>query len=117
MADASRSSIDIANQHTEAISNSMKLERSIRQLETKTRIAEYDYAIAQDELKATLIELKAPSGSTPRTPKEEQNAKMQERQKYLDLLDARMQLSKAKVSVMRQTDQLDSWLHSLQSRP
>jgi hypothetical protein len=36
---------------------------------------------------------------------------MQERQKYLDLLDARMQSSKARVSLLRQIRQLD-WIHS-----
>ena len=37
---------------------------------------------------------------------------MQERQKYLDLLDARLQLSKARVSLLRQTGQLDRWANS-----
>ena len=38
------------------------------------------------------------------------NAKIQERQKYVDLLDARLQLRDANISLMRQTGELDGWI-------
>jgi hypothetical protein len=76
-------------------------------------MAELDFSIAQDELKSTTIQLRGAAASPPLTPKEEQNAKIEERQKYLDLLDARLQLNKAKVSLLRQTGQLDRWVHLL----
>jgi hypothetical protein len=38
---------------------------------------------------------------------------MQAQAKLLDLLDARLQIQKVKVSLLRQTGELDQWLHAL----
>jgi outer membrane protein TolC len=111
--DAARSALDVANQRAEETVNLGKMQRSIRQVEISAELAQLDYGIAQDELKSATIEQHASSGAAPLTPKEEQNAHLQERQKYLDLLNTRLQLNKAKVSLLRQTRKLDPWLHSL----
>jgi muconolactone delta-isomerase len=47
------------------------------------------------------------------TAKDEQNARLQERAKFVDLLDAAGQLRKAQISLMRQGNTLDDWLASL----
>jgi outer membrane protein TolC len=112
-ADAARAQIDATNQRAEEFANSIKMERSVKMIETREQITELDYSIAEDELKSTVIQLHDPAGSPPLTPKEEQNARIQERQKFLDLLDARLQLSKAKITLLRQTGQLDTWVHAL----
>ena len=112
-ADAARARIDAGNQQSEQVASGTKMRRSVKMIATRAQIAELDYSIAQDELKSTMIQLHDPAGSPPLTPKEEQNAKIQERQKYLDMLDARLQLSKAKITLLRQTGQLDGWLQTL----
>jgi outer membrane protein TolC len=112
MEDATRSQIDTRNQRAEFATGRMKMQRSVRLIATREKLAELDFTIAQDELKSTDIQLHGSSSSPPLTPKEEQQAKIQERQKYLDLLDSQMQLSKARISLLRQTGQLDGWLHS-----
>ena len=112
MEDAARAQIDTRNQRAEETANRLKMQRSVRLIATREKLAELDLAIAQDELKSTEIQLHGSSASPPLTPKEEQQAKIQERQKYLDLLDARMQLNKARISMLRQTGQLDTWLQS-----
>lgn len=113
MADAMRSQIDMENQRSEEAANRLKMRRSVRLIETRAKMAELDLTIAQDELKAVGIQLHGGSGSPPLTPKEEQQAHIQERQKYIDLLDAQMQLSKARISLLRQTGQLDGWIQGL----
>jgi outer membrane protein TolC len=113
LAEAARSLIDVRSQGAEEIAECIKLQRSVRQVAVRVEMAELDYSIAQDELKSTTIQLHSAAGSPPLTPKEEENAKLQERQKYLDLLEARLQLNKAKVSLLRKTGQLDGWVHSL----
>lgn len=115
MANAARAQIDARNQRLEGSEDRLKLRRSVTIVATRVQIAEVDYAIAQDELKSTSIQVHGAGGSTPLTPKDEQNAKVQERQKYLEMLDARLQLSKAKISLMRQSGQLDGWVRSLAS--
>lgn len=110
MADAVRAKIDLENQTSEETANRLKMRRSLRLIETRAKLAELDLTIAQDELKSVMIQLHGVSGAAPLTPKEEQQAHIQERQKYIDLLDARLQLNKARVSLLRQTGQLDSWI-------
>jgi hypothetical protein len=56
-----------------------------------------------------------PSRFLPLTPMVEQNAHLQERQRYLDVLDAELQLQKAQISFLRQTGILNEWLKSLMS--
>ncbi len=52
------------------------------------------------------------------TPKDEQNARIQERQRYLDLLDADFQLRESQINLLQQTGQLEDWLKSAaQSQP
>jgi len=110
--EAARSQMDLAKQRAEEAANRAKMQRSVRLIATRAKIAELDLVIAQDELKSTEIRLHGSSSSPPPTPKEEQQAKLQERQKYIDVLDARMQLNKARISLLRQTGQLDVWIHS-----
>jgi outer membrane protein TolC len=112
-ADAARTQIDVSNQRAGEVANRAKLQHSVREAAVRAELAELDFGIAEDELKSITIELHGSPGSPPLTPKEEQNAKIQERQKYLDMLDARLQLNKAKVSLLRQTGELDGWVHSL----
>ena len=75
------------------------------------------FAIARDELKSVTVQLHGSSASPPLTPKEEEQSKIQELEKYMDLLGARLQLSKARVSLLRQTGQLDPWLRSQEASP
>jgi hypothetical protein len=83
-----------------------------RKAETRPKKAEIDYEIAEKELEAATIQQHAMlDGSAPLTPKEEQSTALQERAKYLDLLDAHLQVSKAKISLLRGTGELDAWLH------
>jgi hypothetical protein len=44
------------------------------------------------------------------TPKDEQYAHIQERQRDLDVLDAELQLQEAQISLLRQTGKLNEWL-------
>jgi hypothetical protein len=44
---------------------------------------------------------------------DEQNARIQERQRFIDLVDATYQLRDAQLSLLRQTGQLETWLQSV----
>ena len=50
------------------------------------------------------------------TPKDEQNARLQERARAIDLLEAEFQLNQAQVSLLRQTGQLDGWLKNVEAQ-
>lgn len=68
-------------------------------------------SIAQDELK-TYDRAEGGGGGRLMTPEDEQNARIRE-QKYLDLLDAKLEALKAQVSLLCQTGQFSAWLQSL----
>jgi outer membrane protein TolC len=121
MIDALHASADLQAQRSQQAQNLRKLQRSVRMMEIKAEMAKLDYQIAKEELSSTITQLHSPSGNPPLTPKEEQNARMQAQAKLLDLLDAHLQIQKAKITLLRQAGELDQWLHasviSFQTQP
>jgi outer membrane protein TolC len=92
-----------------------KLQHASAELATRAELASFDQQIAQQQLDAVLVQLQAGNGNpsaAPLTPKDEQNARIQERQRYLELLDARSKLSETQIQLLRLTGQLEDWLKS-----
>ncbi|HEV2620026.1 MAG TPA: hypothetical protein VGU23_08840, partial [Acidobacteriaceae bacterium] len=50
-------------------------------------------------------------------PKDEQRARIAERDKYLAVLDANYQLRQAQIQLLRQTGDLESWLKASTPTP
>jgi outer membrane protein TolC len=113
LAEASRVAHQLEALQDEQRENRLKLQHSIAELVKKSELAELDQGIAQDELKTVMIELKGGRGGRLMTPEDEQNAHIRERQRSLDLLDSKLEVLKAQVSLLRQTGQLGTWLESL----
>ncbi len=92
-----------------------KLRRSVAELQARSEVAGYDRDIAKEQLNAVLAQLSADSSSasaTQMTPKDEQNARLGERQRYADYLTAQQDLEQDEISLLRQTGQLESWLQT-----
>ncbi len=115
-ADALRAEHDADAQRDLFTEGRARLKRSMLELATRAEIARLDQQFAEQQLDILAIQLKAPS-AVPTTPKEEQNAHITEREKFLALLDARFQLKQAQISLLRQTGGLDRWLTSLLHAP
>jgi len=119
-AEASRAYFESEVQRDQFLEGRKKLRRSAVELEKRSRLAEIDQNIAQEQLKAVLAQLSADSGSSSgqqMSPEDEQNARLKEGQQTIDLLNAQFQLSQAKVNLLRQTGQLESWLKSASTLP
>jgi len=119
-AEASRAYFESEVQRDQFLEGRKKLRRSAVELEKRSRLAEIDQNIAQEQLKAVLAQLSADSGSSSgqqMSPEDEQNARLKECQQTIDLLNAQFQLSQAKVNLLRQTGQLESWLKSASTLP
>jgi outer membrane protein TolC len=97
-----------------------KLKRSTEELALRSDVAQLDFELARQQVQTVLLQLNNgtgdPAGPQP-TPKDEQNARLQERQKFVDLLDAQMDLQKAQVQLMRQNGTLDDWLRVAVATP
>ncbi len=89
-----------------------KLQNSTAELALRSQLARDDQEIAHDQLEALQVQLDAAAstGATPANPKDQLNAQLQERQKYLDVLNADLQLQQTQVNLLRQTEGLGSWI-------
>jgi outer membrane protein TolC len=93
----------------------LKLQHAATELAAQGDLAAVDQQIAQEDLDTTRIQLQmgTAGGGPPMTPKEEQNARITERQRYLDLLDAKVKLMQTQINLLRQTGELEQWLKAV----
>jgi len=99
-----------------ARSGQAKLRGSLALLEAQAEVAQLDEELARQQLDALTLQLNqsATSSSGPQmTPKDEQNARIAERAKYLAYLDADFQLKQAQISLLRQSGGIDAWVKQL----
>ncbi len=96
-----------------------KLRRSTEELALRSEVAQLDLELAKQQVQTILLQLNNGGGDAAAqlTPKDEQNARLQERQKFVDLLDAQMDLQKAEVQLLRQNGELDDWLRQAVAAP
>jgi len=119
-ADARHSRFEAEDQRNQFLEGRFKLRHSLDELAARSDLAEIDRDLAQEQLKAVLIQLQAESGSSPGpqlNPKDEQNARLQQAAKTVDLLNTQFELHQAQVNLMRQTGTLDAWLKNAMNAP
>jgi outer membrane protein TolC len=99
------------------------LTSSLRELDAQAEVASLKQQIANAQLKTVLTQLESGNGASAgpnaqpqTTPKSEQLARIDERQKYQQALDASLDLAKARLSLLRALGHIDDWLHELHTR-
>jgi outer membrane protein TolC len=83
------------------------------ELSTRAEIASLDQQLAQQQLEVLLVQLKAGSGnlSGPQmNPKDEQTARIAEREKFVAFLNATFEARQAAIGLMRATGELEAWI-------
>jgi outer membrane protein TolC len=93
----------------------LKLQHSTAELAARADLASLDRDLAQQQLDVILVQLQSGSGSSSGpllTPKDEESARIQEEQRYIEMLDAEFQLRQTRVQLLRQTGELDGWLNA-----
>ncbi|NYF79875.1 TolC family protein [Granulicella arctica] len=103
-------------QRDQFLDGKLKLEHASAELGARAEVAELDQQLAQQQLEAMTIQLQEGTGNTSgrqMSPKDEQNARISERQKFLSVLDTTLQMRQAQINLLRQTGQLEPWLKSL----
>jgi hypothetical protein len=92
-------------------------------LDTVAEIASLKQQIAGEQLKTVQTELQvgngagsSPGGPAQLTPKAEELARIDERQKYAEALDAGFDLAKARLGLLRALGHMEDWLHELHSK-
>jgi outer membrane protein TolC len=96
---------------------------NLRELDALAEVASLKQQIADTQLKTVLTQLEigngAETGPNPQpqlTPKAEQLARIDERQKYQDALDASLDLSKARLNLLRALGHMEDWLNELHAK-
>jgi outer membrane protein TolC len=96
---------------------------NLRELDSQAEIASLKQQIANAQLKSVLAQLELGNGSgtgpgaTPQTsPKTEQLARIDERQDYVDAQDAGLDLSKARLNLLRALGHMEDWLNELHGK-
>jgi outer membrane protein TolC len=91
------------------------------ELFTRAEIASLDQQLAQQQLEVLLVQLKAGSGnlSGPQmSPKDEQTARIAEREKFVAVLNANFEAQQAQINLLRATGELESWIATaVQAQP
>jgi outer membrane protein TolC len=93
----------------------LALRHNIEELKAQRRIAELKSELAGEQLESIQAQLQNGGGSpnAPRpSPKDEQLAHIQERERYQDALDAAFQVTSVELNLMRSIGDLQGWVHS-----
>ena len=122
-ADALRAKVEAEQAQRQNDVQIATLSSSLRELDARAEIASLKQQIAGEQLKAVLTQMELGTGAgvgpgTPPqvTPKAEQLARIDERQKIQDALEAGFDLSKARLGLLRALGHMDDWLNELKSK-
>jgi outer membrane protein TolC len=122
-ADALRAKVEAEQAQRQNDVRIAELTGNLGELDTLAEVASLKQQIADEQLKAVLsqLELGNGAGSGPGaqpqlSPKAEQLARIDERQKYQDALDARLALAKARLGLLRALGHMQDWLGELHQK-
>ncbi len=122
-ADALRATVEAEQAQRQNEVQIAELTGSLRELDTLAEIASLKQQIASAQLQAVLAQMElgngagaGPSAQPQMTPKAEQLARIDERQKFQDSLDAGFDLSKARLSLLRALGHMEDWLQELHAK-
>lgn len=91
------------------------LRGSVQELNAQQRVAELQSEIAEVQLQTVEQELDngaGQPGTKPVTPEQAEQAHIEEREKYIDKLDASLQLMRAQLSLLQLTGGIENWVQS-----
>jgi outer membrane protein TolC len=89
----------------------LQLQKSLAELAAQEQVAELQNELAQDQLDAitTQLRLGGNPGGAPPLPKDEQAAHISERGRFVDTLEARYQLTQARLTLLRSMGRIEDW--------
>jgi outer membrane protein TolC len=91
----------------------LRARHTAAELSARAEIATLDQQLAQQQLDIMLVQLKSGTGnlSGPQmSPKDEQTARITEREKFVTLLNANFEAQQAEINLLRTAGELESWI-------
>lgn len=114
-AEATRAEADAEQSRNVMSEQTASMRHALREMAAQQKVAQLQSELAQEQLQTIETQFTSGTGSptaAPVTPKEQQQAHIEERQRYEDMLDANFTLLKVQLNLLRVTGQLDAWLSS-----
>jgi outer membrane protein TolC len=111
-AEAARATAQADQTRDQSSENIVLLQKSLQELSAQKDVAQLQSELAQSQLQAILTQVNSPGaapGTTPLTPREEQQARIEERRRAEDMIDAGFELMKAELGLLRATGQIEGW--------
>jgi outer membrane protein len=105
-AEAVRASKEVESTKNQVSQQTLKLRRSVEQLQAAQEVSQLEYEIAQSNVEAMQIKIK--SGTA--TLNEGDQARAELSAKYNALQDANFELVRARIGLLRATGELESWV-------
>lgn len=89
----------------------LQLQKSLAELSAQEEIARLQNELAESELQTVLAQLESGNGTTGTqlTPKDEQQARIQQQQRYGEMLDANFELKRAQLNLLRSMGAIEDW--------
>jgi outer membrane protein TolC len=112
-ADAAHAEHEADTLRDQFFDNRLRASHTTAELSTRAEIATLDQQLAQQQLDVLLVQLKVGSGNLAgpqMTPKDEQTARITEREKFVAVLNANFEAQQAEISLMRAAGELEAWL-------
>jgi outer membrane protein TolC len=122
-ADALRAKVEAEQARDQNDLQIASLTGNLHELDAQAEVASLKQQIAAEQLKAVLTQLElgngtssGPSAQPQPSPKSEQLARIDERQKFEDALDASFDLAKARLGLLRALGHMEDWLNELHAK-
>jgi outer membrane protein TolC len=119
-AEASHALSDAQNAQIDALLGQNQTRHTISELKAQAEVAALRQQLAQQQFDMIQTEMQSGNGNpdAPQmTPIDVQKARISERDKYLDVIDANFQLHQAEIQLLRQTGGLEAWLRTNSAAP
>lgn len=114
-AEAVRAKHEADSARNQFLEGRLRVQRATAELSARAEIADLDRQLAQQQLEVMQLQLANGTGNSQgpqMTPKDEQNSRIAEREKYVTYLNAGYQLQQAQINMLRQNGELETWLKS-----
>lgn len=122
-ADALRATVEAEQAERQNEQQIADLTASLKELDAQAEVASLKQQVSGEQLKTVLTQLEVgngavgvPGGPPQLSPKEEQLSRIDERQKFEDSLDAGLDLTKARLGLLRALGHMQDWLNELKNK-
>jgi outer membrane protein TolC len=112
-AEAARAQHEADSIRDQFFDSRIRARHTAAELSARTEIATLDQQLARQQLDIMLVQLKVGTGnlSGPQmTPKDEQTARIAEREKFVAMLNANFEAQQAAIGLLRTTGELEAWI-------